>query len=129
MRRFSLRLKIAGFAGVLVVLATGLVALFTVILPWRAKLAQQDRIASALVKTVLPMGIDMRADGAHIDPNRVRDLVENSSRIEGVQIVYALLWDDKGHLDPDASSVNAQLLQRISEPLAQLYLRERTKAL
>jgi len=30
-----------------------------------------------------------------------------SSRIEGVQIVYALLWTNKGHLDPDASSVNA----------------------
>src|SRR5258706_5268919 len=78
------------------------------------------------------MGIDMRADGAHSDPTRVRDLLENASRIEGVQIVYALLWDDKGHLDPDASSVNAQLLQRISEPLAQLYLRDaasRTKAL
>src|SRR5258706_2931012 len=78
------------------------------------------------------MGIDMRADGPHIDPSRVRALVETSSRIEGVQIVYALLWDDKGHLDPDASSVNSQLLQRISEPLAQLYLRDaasRTKAL
>ncbi|HEY5677981.1 MAG TPA: hypothetical protein VIR81_14405, partial [Myxococcales bacterium] len=37
-RRFPLRLKIAAFAAGLVVLATGLLALFTVILPWRAKL-------------------------------------------------------------------------------------------
>ena len=64
MRRFPLRLKIAGFAGVLVVLATGLPALFTVILPWRAKLITQERTASALVKTALPLGIDLRADGA-----------------------------------------------------------------
>jgi adenylate cyclase len=129
MRRFSLRLKIAGFAGVLVVLATGLVALFTVILPWHAKLSAQERIASSLVKTALPLGIDLRADGAHFDPARVHALVANSTRNEGLEIVYALLWDDKGHLDSAASSVNEQLLQRVSKPLAQLYLRDRSKCL
>ena len=129
MRRFPLRLKIAGFAGVLVVIATGLVALFTVILPWRAKLAAQERIATALVKTALPLGIELRADGAHFDPSRVHSLVANSTRVEGLEIVYALLWDDKGHLDSAASSVNAQLLERVSEPLAQLYLRDRPKCL
>src|ERR1700694_3146693 len=103
MRRFSLRLKIAGFAGVLGLLPTSLVALFTVILPWRAKLAQQERLASSLVKTALPLGIDLRADGAHFDPGRVHALVTNSTRVEGVEIVYALLWDDKGQLDADAS--------------------------
>jgi class 3 adenylate cyclase len=129
MRRFPLRLKIAGFAAGLILLATGLVALFTVILPWRAKLKAQERIASQLVKTALPLGIDLRADGAHFDPARVHALVANSSRVQGVEIVYALLWDDKGHLDSQASSVNAQLLQRASEPLAQLYLRDRARAL
>ncbi|HTO96569.1 MAG TPA: adenylate/guanylate cyclase domain-containing protein [Myxococcales bacterium] len=129
MRRFPLRLKIAGFAAGLILLATGLVALFTVILPWRAKLKAQERIASQLVKTALPLGIDLRADGAHFDPARVHALVANSSRVQGVEIVYALLWDDKGHLDSQASSVNAQLLQRCSEPLAQLYLRDRARAL
>jgi adenylate cyclase len=129
MRRFPLRLKIAGFAAVLVVLATCLVAVFTVILPWSAKLSQQERLASSLVKTALPLGIDLRADGAHFDPARVHALVANSTRVEGVEIVYALLWDDKGNLDSTASSVNAQLLQRISEPLTQLYLRDRPKFL
>jgi class 3 adenylate cyclase/acid stress-induced BolA-like protein IbaG/YrbA len=129
MRRFPLRLKIAGFAAGLILLATGLVALFTVILPWRAKLKAQERIASQLVKTALPLGIDLRADGAHFDPARVHSLVANSSRVQGVEIVYALLWDDKGHLDSQASSVNALLLQRASEPLAQLYLRDRARAL
>jgi len=98
MRRFPLRLKIAGFAGGLILLATVLVALFTVILPWRAKLKAQERLASQLVKTALPLGIDLRADGAHFDPTRVHALVENSSRVQGVEIVYALLWDDRGNL-------------------------------
>src|SRR5204862_1280846 len=129
MRRFPLRLKIAGFAAGLVLLATGLVVLFTVIVPWRAKLKAQERLASSLVKTALPLGIDLRADGAHFDPARVHALVANSSRVQGVEIVYALLWDDKGNLDSTASSVNAQLLQKASEPLAQLYLRDRARAL
>lgn len=129
MRRSPLRLKIAAFAAGLVLLATGLVALFTVILPWRAKLKQQENIASALVQTALPLGIDLRADGAHFDPARVHALVANSSRSQSVEIVYALLWDDKGNLDLTASSVNALLLQKISPPLVQLYLRDRGKCL
>ena len=47
MRRFPLRLKIAGFAAGLILLATALVALFTVILPWRAKLKAQERATAA----------------------------------------------------------------------------------
>ncbi len=129
MRRFPLRLKIAGFAAGLVLLATGLVALFTVIFPWRAKLKWQEHIASSLAKTAVPPSIELRADGAHFDPARVHALVANSSRVQGVEIVYALLWDDKGHLDQAASSVNAQLLEKASEPLAQLYLRDRARAL
>src|SRR3989440_7171438 len=129
MRRFPLRLKIAGFAAGLILLATALVALFTVILPWRAKLKAQERLASQLVKTALPLGIDLRADGAHFDPMRVHALVENSSRVQGVEIVYALLWDDRGNLDSAASSVNVPLLRKASEQLAQLYLRDRSHAL
>jgi class 3 adenylate cyclase len=113
-RRIPLRYAIAGFAASLVVLATSLVALFTVILPWREKLRTQDRLASQLVKTALPLGIDLRADGAHFVRERVRALVENSGRVEGVGIVYALLFDDKGQLDVQASSVNAELLGRLA---------------
>src|SRR5438128_2427252 len=129
MRRFPLRLKIAAFAAGLILLATALVALFTVILPWRAKLKAQERLASQLVKTALPLGIDLRADGAYFDPARVHALVANSSRVQGVEIVYALIWDDKGNLDSAASSVNTKLLQKASEPLAQLYLRDPARAL
>src|SRR2546425_3001103 len=99
MRRFPLRLKIAGFAAGLILLATALVALFTVILPWRAKLKAQERLASPLVETALPPGIDLRADRAHFDPLRVHALRENSNRGHGVEIVYALLRGDQGHLD------------------------------
>src|SRR6266404_6249957 len=94
MRRFPLRLKIAAFAAGLILLAT------------------------QLVKTALPLGIDLRADGAYFDPARVHALVANSSRVQGVEIVYALIWDDKGNLDSAASSVNTMLLQKASEPLA-----------
>ena len=80
MRRFPLRLKIAGFAAGLILLATGLVAVFTVILPWRAKLKAQERLASSLVKTALPLGIDLRADGAHFDPARVHALITRTRR-------------------------------------------------
>lgn len=129
MRRYPLRIKIAGFAAALVVVATGLPALFTVILPWRAKLASQERLASELAKTALPLGIDLRADGAHFDPARVHSLVAKSNHATGVEIVYALLWDEQGHLDSTASSVNTELLQRVSPSLAQLYLRDPGKAL
>lgn len=129
MRRFPLRLKIAGFAAGLVLLATGLVALFAVIPAWRAKQKAQEQIASSLVKTALPLRIDLRADGAHFDAARVHALVANPNRVQGVEIVYALFWDEKGHLDPDVSSVNATLLEKASEPLAQLYIQDRGPAL
>lgn len=126
-RRFPLRLKIAGFAAALVVLATGLLALFSVIIPARAKLRQQELIARSLVQTGLVASIDLRADGAHFDPARVHALVTNSSR--DLEIVYALLWDDKSHLDTAVSSVNVTLLQRISEPMAKMCITDRARCL
>jgi len=128
MRRFPLRLKIAGFAAGLILLATGLVTRFAVIPAWQAKL-KAEQIASSLVMTVLPLGIDPRADGAHFDAARVHALVANPNRVEGVEIVYALIWDEKGHLDSAASSVNLQLLQKASAPLTKLYFQHRDQAL
>ncbi|HEX9578859.1 MAG TPA: adenylate/guanylate cyclase domain-containing protein [Myxococcales bacterium] len=131
MRRVPIRLKIAAFAAALVALAVGLLAFFTVIEPWRAKLASQDNLARGLVKSAIAaMGVEYRIDGsARLDAVRVHDLVSNSSRGAGVPIVYALLRDEEDNLDGEASAVNAQLLQQVSEPLAQLYLRERRKGL
>jgi class 3 adenylate cyclase len=113
-RHISLRYTIAGFAALLVVLSTSMVALFTVILPWREKLRAQERLARQLVRTALPMGIDLQADGAHVDRRRLQDLVTNSGRVEGVGLVYALLFDDKGNLDAGASAVNAEMLSRLA---------------
>src|SRR5439155_16597488 len=108
MRRVPLRLKIAAFAATLVAVAVGLLALFTVILPWRAKLASQDQLAKALVQTALPAGVTVRADGtARVDPSRIHDMVANSNRT-GVEIVFAIFRDAKGNLDPGASWVNAR---------------------
>ena len=129
MRRASLRLKIAAFAAALVALAIGLVAYFTVIQPWRAKLRDQENIARGLVQTALPMGIEAGASAIRFDPQRVHQLVTNSGHGAGPEIVYALLSDPQGQLDVTASSVNATLLQRVSEPLTQLYLRDRAAAL
>ena len=125
MRRVPLRLKIAAFAATLVAVAVGLLALFTVILTWRAKIASQESLARRLAQTaVSAMGVEVRADGAHFDPSRVHDLVTNSSRT-GVEIVYALLFDEGGNLDAAASSVNAEILERISRPMVQLILSPR----
>jgi class 3 adenylate cyclase len=125
MRRFPLRLKIAAFAAGLVALAVGLVAFFTVIQPWRAKLVEQEKLARHLAQTALPLGVELRPDGtAHFDPVRMHALVANAS-----DIVYALLWDDKSQFDAAASSVNLVALHRVAEPLAQLYLNDRTRAL
>jgi adenylate cyclase len=113
-RRIPLRYTIAGFAAALVVLATSLVALFTVILPWREKLRAQEMLAQQLVHTALPLGIDLRADGAHVDRSRMQDLVINSGRVAGVGLVYALLFDEHGVLDPEASAVNTEMLARLA---------------
>ncbi|HEX4383112.1 MAG TPA: adenylate/guanylate cyclase domain-containing protein, partial [Myxococcales bacterium] len=115
-RRIPLRVTIAGFAASLVVLATLLVAFVTVILPWRQKLKTQDRLATQLVKTALPLAIHLQSDGAHFDRDRVRALT--SGRIEGVGIVYELFFDEKGHLDEDGSSVNAELLKQLAPDVA-----------
>ena len=80
MRRFPLRLKIAGFAGVLVVIATGLVALFTVILPWRAKLAAHRE--------------DFRVDWARLRKSPELDIL--------------LRWGDAVRVDPLVSSVRVE---------------------
>src|SRR2546428_7022284 len=68
MRRFPLRLKIAGFAAGLILLATALVALFTVILPWRAKLKAQERLPPPLGETALPPRLPFRAGGGPFRP-------------------------------------------------------------
>src|SRR2546421_12515494 len=98
MRRFPLRLKIAGFAAGLILLATVLVALFTVILPWRAKLKAQERLASPLGETALPPRIDLRAGGGPFAPAPLHAPGGDPRPGPGGGTVYAPDWGDKGKL-------------------------------
>ena len=126
-RRFPLRLKIAAFAAALVAVAMGAVVVATVIVPWKDKLAAQDRVATDLVRTAVPLSVEARKDGVRLDASKLRLVVVNS--LGGVPVVYALVFDEKGNLDPGASSVNAQLLQHISEPLTRLCFSDRPRCL
>src|SRR2546422_4688296 len=98
MRRFPLRLKIAGFAAGLILLATALVALFTVILPWRAKLKAQERLASQLGETALPLGHHLRAGRGYFDPPPGHAPVADSRPGPGVGIGDAPVSGAKGNL-------------------------------
>ena len=126
-RRFPLRLKIAAFAAALVAVAMTAVVVATVIVPWKEKLAAQDRVATDLVRTAVPLSVEVRKDGVRLDSARLHSLVVNSSG--GVPVVYALVFDDKGNLDPGSSSINAQLLQRVSPQLSNLCFSDRARCL
>src|SRR2546426_7950154 len=89
MRRFPLRLKIAGFAAGLILLATALVALFTVILPWRAKLKAQERLAPPLGETALAPRHRFRAGGAPFHPPPLPPPVADTPPGAGRRDVYA----------------------------------------
>src|SRR2546426_6890676 len=98
MRRFPLRLKIAGFAGGLILLATALVALFTVILPWRAKLKAQERLPPQLGEKALPPGLHFRAGGGHFHSPPRPPPGGNTPPVPGGRDGFTPLSDRKGEL-------------------------------
>lgn len=125
-RRFSLRSKIAAFAAGLVALAMGAVALFTVVVPWRQKLLDQERLARELVKALVTTSVHLDLGGVpRWDETRLHALVSSS----GAPIVYTLVLDEKGLLDPVASSINPARLERVSPALASLSITDRRRAL
>ena len=126
-RRFPLRLKIAAFAAGLVAIAVTAVAVSTVIVPWTEKLAAQDRLATDLIRSAVPLSVEVGADAVRLNATRVRALVVNSQG--GVPIVYALVWDARGHLDDSASAINGKLLEAVSPQLASLCLTDRPRCL
>ena len=126
-RRFPLRLKIAAFAAALVAVAVSAVAISTVIVPWNQKVAAQDRLATDLISTAVPLSVEVRTDEVRLNASRIQDMVVNSPR--GVPIVYALVWDAAGNLDEKASAVNGPLLQAISPPLAAICATEVSRCL
>ena len=98
-----------------------------VVVPWRQKLAAQDRLATDLISTAVPLSVEVRLDGVRLDATRIQSLVVNSPG--GVPIVYALVWDAKGTLDETASAVNGKLLHAVSPQLAALCVTDRRRCL
>jgi len=130
--RFPLRWKFAAFAAALVVLAVGSLAVFTVWMPWRQKLAAQERAAKALMQTLATQIVRLTADGVEWNANLVQRLVANSHSTAagtGLDVVYALLFDEKGKLNERDSSANPALLQRASPQLSALYILDRDRVL
>ncbi len=120
-------MKIAAFAAALVAVAVGAVAVSTVIVPWKQKVAAQDRLATDLISTAVPLSLEVRMDEVRLNASRIQDMVVNSPH--GVPIVYALVWDAAGKLDEKASAVNGQLLQNFSPALAALCVAEVSRCL
>jgi class 3 adenylate cyclase len=126
-----LRWKIASFAAALVALSAGALAVFTVYLPWRGKLIAQERAARALAQTLAPQIVSVSSSGVRWNPMVVSALVANSHRgaAAGLDVVYALLFDEDGELDANDSSANPELLHRVSATLSATYLIDRERAL
>lgn len=127
--RFALRWKFAAFAAGLVLLSVGALSLFTVYRPWRQKLAAQSHLALELVKPQATSIVRYSAQGARWNADAVRDLVGNAGATLGLEVVYALLYDQAGALSPDASAVNVESLRRLAPSLAALWLRDPGRAL
>jgi class 3 adenylate cyclase len=130
--RFSLRWKIASFAAALVALCACALAVFTVWLPWRQKLLAQQTAGRALAQTLAPQIVSYGISGVQWNAYTVQRLVANSHAAAngvGLDVVYALLFNDKGELNAGDSSANPALLQRASPRLAALYENDRDRVL
>ena len=128
--RFPLSSKIALFTAGLLVLAVLALSYFTVLEPWRAKLAAQSSAARRLVDTVAPSIVQVSADGTRWNASGVSALVLSSGHSgSSINAVYALISDAKGKLIEDASTVNQDLLRQLAPQMASLYARDRGRAL
>jgi class 3 adenylate cyclase len=130
--RFLLRWKIAAFAAGLVALCASALAVFTVYLPWRQKLLAQEHAARTLAQALAPQIVRITTGSVHWNANAVQSLVANSHAAAGgmgLDVVYALLYDEAGNLDVNDSSANPALLQRISPRHSALYMIDRDRVL
>ncbi len=128
--RFPLRVKIAAFAAGLMALCACALAVFTVWLPWRQKLLAQEHNARALAQALAPQIVRLTATGVHWNANQVQALVANSHAAasgNGLEVVYALLFDIAGELEVSDSSANPALLHKSSPRLSALYLIDRDR--
>ena len=128
--RFPLRSKIALFAAGLLVLCVLALSYFTVLEPWRAKLAAQSSAARRLVDTVAPSIVQVTAAGPRWNAGGVAALVLSSGHDNSsINAVYALIFDAQGRLNEDASTVNQEQLARFAPSMATLYASDRRGAL
>ncbi len=119
--RFTLRRKIALLTAALLMVAVAAFAIVTVYVPWKAKLATQRHLALERVRPLSPMIVRLSAEGVSFRSDVMQDLVINSSGTPGQELVFALLYDEKGALLESASVVNPKLLGRLSPRLLALY--------
>ena len=129
-RRFSLRWKIALFTTGLVGLAVAALSLVTVYLPWRAKLAAQQRLIGERVKPLAPSIVRQTARELVWNVDAVRDLVVNSaSTAADLDLTYALIFDEAGALSLRTSVVNEKALGRRAPALLSIYARDPDRGL
>jgi len=133
--RFPLRWKIAAFAAGLMALSACALAVFTVWLPWRQKILAQQSAAKTLAQNLAPqiVRLSAAAGGVTWNANNVQQLVANSHFSagggSGLDVVYALLFDDRGLLNVADSTANPALLHRASPRISALYLVDRDRVL
>ena len=130
--RFPLRWKIAAFAAGLMALSACALAVFTVWLPWRQKILAQQSAARVLAQNLAPQIVRFGQGGVQWNAHNVQQLVANSHSAGGglgLEVVYALLFDEAGTLNAADSSANPTLLHRASPRVSALYLADRDRAL
>ncbi len=130
--RFPLRWKIALLFSALLAAMVAALALFTVYLPWRARLAAQAHLALERVRPLSPTIVRLSSSGVSFRADVMRDLVLNSGGAPGGQgdeLLFALLYDAQGELQETASVANTQALGRLSPKLLGLYRTDPRRAL
>ena len=105
--------KIAALCAGLSAAAIGALAFFTVVLPWRNKITQQKQLVGDLVNAMAPQILRRTATGLRIDPYQLDALIQTAAsgarRPFHVEILYVLVRDAQGHVDPAASRIGPSL--------------------
>jgi adenylate cyclase len=127
--RFSLRWKIALLSAGLLLMGVAALSVITVYLPWQQRLANQRHLALDRVRPLSPTIVRLSSEGLSFRADVMRDLVVNSSSAPGQELLYALLYDDKGELIETASVANTRLLSSLEPRLLALYRTDPRRAL
>ena len=127
--RFSLRWKIALLSASLLLMGVATLSVITVYQPWQQRLANQRHLALDRVRPLSPTIVRLSSEGVSFRADVMRDLVVNSASAPGQELLYALLYDDKGELIETASVANTRLLGLLAPRLLALYRTDPRRAL